>query len=1765
MSNHTDGIALIGLAARLPGAADAARFWDNLRTGHEAVRFPSDEELLAAGVPASMLADSGYVKAVAETPELEMFDADFFGFTPRDATLLDPQIRLFLEVGHTAVEDAGYDPARIADGAGVFGAVGVNRYLDLHVRRPTGYEANSSGNAALSTLSHPDYAATHLAYRFGFRGPALTVSTACSSSAVAVHLACQALRTGECDIAVAAGSEVEMPAHSGYLWDPGGPLSPDGHVRPFDHRAAGTVFGTGAGAVVLKRLDDALADGDRVRAVIRASAMSNDGAAKAGFTTPGVSGQVQAVREAMVLAGVEAPDVSFIEAHATGTPLGDPIEVTALAQAHRPLGADRIDSPIVLGSVKGNIGHLGHASGIASLIKLVLCIEHEQLVPTVNFAEPNPRLSLDTTPFVIGDRTTPWPRDAARPRIAGLSSFGFGGTNVHLVVQEGPPVRHSPAARRPQVIVLSARTPEAARVYQERAAAALDGAGAGQYADTAGVLQDGRTRHAARSAVVARDAAEAARTLPAAPIRTGDALPVIFAFPGQAAQYPAMAADLHGADPVFTEAMDTCLEAFAQHGVRLEGHWRDPDASALADTTVAQPLLFSVEFALAEMWRSWGITPAGVLGHSIGELTAGAVAGVFDLPDAVRLVCARAEAMAAMPPGGLVAVSAGAEEVSGLLPDEVSVAVVNGPRQVVLASPADRLDEVQALLRERRLNFRLLPVPHAFHSPHMAQAATKFDLAFADVRSHEPAVPVFSSAAGGPAGAETGLARFWSDQLVRPVRFDLAVDHLLGGNDRLLLEVGPGHTLTRLAREHRAVRAGTSGAVATLPARAGDDELLSVLEAAAALWTEGHELNWAAVRQREAFHRLPAPTYPYRRSRHWLPLRGTVPDRTPEEGGEGTVAPEPEDVAAGHDGVTPFTTATWVEEPRPANRRTGAGAPAVAVVPADHEASLPVLLALRQAGYRPVVVRPGAAFAEEGEEFRVRLDRPEQFGNVLTALADRGKRPALLVHALSMAVLDRPSRTNLDEQLDSTLHSLVALVQHGGRHSPEADLLVLAGRSVDLTGAEPLDPAKAALHGAVRSLAMETPDLTCRLVDVSDPVREEDLAAEITATGTDRVVALRGPGRWVRTDRLYTPDAPAAPAVRRGGVYVLTGGLGDLGLAVAGALADTGLRPHLVLLGRHGIAADDERRRARVAALEAAGATVSVEECDVGDHRSMRRVLDILRTRHGAVHGIVHLAGVAGGGTLLGRDRDDTAAVLWPKAMGTVVLAELLADQPPLDFFVTFSSRAAVDGLLGGADYAAANAFADAQSRLMARAGIPAVSLNWPAWHTVGMAVRPEPAPEGSRTWSAVLDPREHPVLDEHRIDGVPVLPGTGHLDLVVRAYREVIEPHAGPLRLTDVVFQRPLPVPEARQVEVLFRPDGPGWRFAVGSTPATGAGGENVRYATGCVVSMDADEIATPPGPGASLQNLRERLTAPSPDHGEEDHPRLFAVGPRWDIVRGVTTGPDHGDELLIELALPEAFQPDLDVHPLHPAVLDCATSAVRRPATDGLSLPFGYESLELHADLPAESVSHIRRRPSGAGLIVADIDLYTAGGSLVARIAGFSMRQVIDGTFLPDEGPVDGIAPEHGGALFLSLLGTRHPYQVSVRPHVNGVPVRTTVIAGAPTLPPPRVTEPGAPTPSSRVAAPVAAPAATPVAAAVTSGSVRDRLAALWERVLGIAPSGELADFFELGGNSLSAVELMSEIRAEFGIRTGIVTLFDHPTLGALAEIIAAEGAAT
>ena len=880
-------IAVVGMAGRFPGARDPEELWRRLEAGEELIADLDPAATIACGVAPEVLDHPDYVGSKGVLEGVADFDAGFFGFSPREARLTDPQQRLFLEHAHQVLENAGCDPRSYDGLIGVFAGTSLSSY-QLH-----NLMSNPAATGGASTLqvqigNDKDFLATSVAFKLNLKGPSVTVQTACSTSLVAVHLACQSLLEESCDLALAGGVSVVLPEFLGYTFQRDGILSPDGSCRPFDADAAGTVFSDGVGVVALKRLGDARRDGDTVQAVIRGTAINNDGSDKVGFTAPSVSGQTEVLIEALAAAGVEPDEISYVECHGTGTKLGDPIELKALDQAHRGRG-----EPCWIGSVKGNLGHLRMAAGVTGLIKVVQMLRHRCLAPTLHFKAPNPEMRLEERPFRVVTEARDWLADG--PRRAGVSSFGIGGANAHAVLEEAPPPPPTDGDRPWQLLLLSARTPSALERLTRDLAAHLEAHPELDPADVAHTLQVGRRRLPFRRALLCPEAdgvaaARAALEDAAAYLdrdSDAEARPVVFLFPGQGTQRPGAGADLYRREPVFRRAVDTCCDLLAAPlGLDLRTFlYPAPEhfeaaARRLRETALTQPAVFVTSWALAELWRSWGLRPAAAIGHSLGEYVAATIAGVFRLEEALELVAERGRLLQSLPGGAMLAVPLPATEVEQRISGDVSIAALNGERATVVSGPEDAVAAFEASLDG--VDARRLRTSHAFHSPMVEPVLEPFRDKLAGLEAQALEVPFVSNVTGTWISAQEARdPDYWVRHLRRPVRFADGLRTLLAEPARVLLEVGPGRTLSGLARR----LAGRDAAVVTSLGTTGETspeaaaEVRQMTEALARLWLAGVDVDFQAVRGGARRRRLPLPTYPFERRRHWVaPGRAMGPD-----------------------------------------------------------------------------------------------------------------------------------------------------------------------------------------------------------------------------------------------------------------------------------------------------------------------------------------------------------------------------------------------------------------------------------------------------------------------------------------------------------------------------------------------------------------------------------------------------------------------------------------------------------------------------------------------------------------------------------------------------------------------------------------------------------------------------------------------------------------------------------------------------------------------
>ena len=884
------GIAIIGMAGRFPGARDVHEFWKNLANGVESITRLKDEEL-EVGDP-SLWGQPNYVKARAILDDVDMFDANFWGMYPKEAETTDPQQRVFLECAWQALEDAGYDSQTYKGAIGVFAGCSMNTYFlrNLCSDREFVEEFTRTyqvGSYPALVGNHIDFLSTKIAYRLNLRGPAFTMQCGCSTSLVAVCQAAQSLLTYQSDMALAGGVSISFPQKRGYLYQPDGMASPDGHCRTFDTNAQGTVFGSGAAAVLLKRLDDALVDGDHIYAVIKGFALNNDGSAKVGFAAPSVEGQAAVIAMAQAAAGVSPESIGYIECHGTGTPLGDPVEVAAATKAFR--ASTQAKKFCAIGTAKTNVGHLDIAAGVTGLIKTVLSLRNGLIPATLHFEQPNAKLDLENSPFYVNTKLTEWKRNGM-PRRAGVSAFGVGGTNAHVVVEEAPAIDAGRAAREFQLIVVSAKTPTARDAGAANLAQHIKSHSEMNLADVAYTLQVGRRPFEHRRFAVARNAADAIQALEAkdgkqvGAVRPGR-LSVVFMFPGQGAQYCGMGAELYDSEPEYRKWVDECasiLKPLLPKDLREVMYSKDSNAeeaqALLTSTAFAQPALFTTEFALAKLWMSWGVRPEAMIGHSIGEFVAACLGDVFSLNDALRLVATRGRMMQDLPGGSMLAVRLPESEVRSLLTADLSIAAVNSPALCVVSGPTSEIDGLEKSLSQRSVMARRLHTSHAFHSRMMDPVLDPFTDVVKGVSLRATSIPYVSCVSGNWVTVEQATSpRYWATHLREAVRFADGVSCLASLQNAVMLEVGPGNTLTTLTLQHPAKKPDQFVLNSLSDAATKTNSTEAMLNALGRLWLTGIEPNWNKFHANgERPHRVPLPTYPFERKRYWIAPKPSV-------------------------------------------------------------------------------------------------------------------------------------------------------------------------------------------------------------------------------------------------------------------------------------------------------------------------------------------------------------------------------------------------------------------------------------------------------------------------------------------------------------------------------------------------------------------------------------------------------------------------------------------------------------------------------------------------------------------------------------------------------------------------------------------------------------------------------------------------------------------------------------------------------------------------
>jgi len=1836
--DEASAIAIVGMAGRFPKAADVETFWANVRDGKECLTTFIDAELEDAGEDPVTQRQPNYVKVGGPLEGMEDFDAGFFGFSPRDASIMDPQHRHILECAWEALEDAAIDPDAFDGAIGVFAGSGHNAYMPYNLLTNPSLVDSVGFFLLRHTGNDKDFLATRISYCLKLTGPSLNIQTACSTSLVATHMACQSLLNSECDLALAGGVTIELPHRRGYLYEEGEILSPDGHCRAFDAASKGTLFGSAAGVVALRRYTDAVEDGDVIHAVIRGSAINNDGANKVGYLAPSVEGQAACIGEALALSDTDPATVSYVECHGTGTPVGDPIEVAALTQAFR----EETDETgfCGIGSVKTNIGHTDTAAGVASLIKVVKALEARQLPPSLHFDKPNPSIDFESSPFYVNAKLQPW-ETPGHPRRAGINSLGVGGTNAFVVVEEAPEREASGPSRGRQLLTLSARSAEAASKAAERLGAYLQAHPDVSLADVAYTLAVGRRDFGHRATLVASDTADAARALvdnEPGRLLAGRALDdssAAFLFPGGGAQYPNMGRELYETEAVYKEQIDVCLE--------LLGGMVDWDLRALLfpaagdETRAAEELqsgsrtltsLFITEYSLARLLMSWGIEPAALLGHSMGEYVAACLAGVFSVEDGLRMVLKRGQLFEQVEAGAMISVPMSADALRAAMNergDDLDIAVVNTPEMAVASGPVAAIDALYEYLQGRDIDARRIKINVAAHSRMLDPILPEFAALTKTIKFSAPEIPFLSNVTGTwITEAEATDPDYWVRHLRGTVQFSQNLDELLAEPGRVVLEVAPGRTLSSLAKAHPAAGVGRPifNTLRHPSEEVSDvDFLLGVVGKA---WSAGVAVDWPKYFEAEQRQRLSLPTYPFEHQRYWI------------EPGKAQAAAASRSLRKKPDVADWFYQPSWKRQLLPSE-------PSVQVAAGTNGDSRPWLVftddcgvsselvsRLRDAGQKVVEVAAGQRFDTRGEYgYALRPDSASDYEALWGVLEKRGLVPRRILHLWTVAEPDTP--TGLDRyEAEQALgfYSMLFLAQAIGKAglAEPLDIAVVSNRMQQVAGEPVHCPERATVLGPCKVMMQELPGVACRSIDIELPragswqmdLLVDRLPHEVLVPSSDHVIAYRGHDRFVQVfEPVRLPEASkSASRLRDGGVYLVTGGLGGLGLVLARHLASAH-RAKLVLLGRSPLPPRDEwdahvaehgrddkvsARIAEIRSLEASGAEVLVLAADVVSVEDVDAAVAAARERFGPINGVFHTAGVLDDGIIQLKEKDRAAAVLEPKVRGTMVLDRALADEP-LDFMVLYSSVSAFTGLTGQVDYAAANAFLDAFAHARTeRDGTLCVAINWNAWQHVGMAAelarelglggdgaasRPAAHPllddcvrETShyREYRTALGTDTHWLVDEHRIKGgAAIVPGTGYVELLRGALAESSIANKVP-QIEELMFLAPFVVADGdrRELRVVLERSGASDRWSAQVVDAAGA-----VHASASLSFVAADAPAA-----ADLASLRERCSARELryDSAADEH---LDFGPRWnnrDVVR-------FGDgEALVELALPDEFAGDSPDFGLHPALMDFATAGAQSliPGFDTESdfyVPLSYGRLRAFAALPARVVSHVRLREGAGDVATYDVTLYDQAGTPLCDIEEFVMRKVEDRAIMSEvataasAGSVEARPDDAGAAVNRGGAATGNPIlelglEQGIAPdegmeaveRVLAGPIAAQLVVSSQDLDALiESTRPAEPWEADGEAADdggaVKVPRpnlATPYAEPATD--LQRSVVRVWEEILGVEGIGIDDDFFDLGGHSLLLTQVLSRVRKQVDADISLRALFEKRTVSGIAEEIEA-----
>jgi len=1726
-------VAIIGMSGSFPGAKNIEQFFHNVKNGIESISFFTDQELEEAGVSAEVYTKKNFVKAKGYLDQCEYFDNSFFGYTPNEAQYMDPQTRLLHEHTWMALEDAGYPPGSTKDRIGVY--VGGRPHfhweaLSLSVGSHSGAE-----DFEIAHLNDKDLMSTRVSYKLDLTGPSYTLFTACSTSLVAVHVACQGVISGECDMAVAGGVSVTSPLKNGYFYQDGMILSSDGHCRAFDAKSDGTVVGNGIGLVILKRLEDAMRDKDHIYAVIKGSAINNDGNRKVGYTAPSVDGQVEVIRAAHRVAGVDPMSIGYIEAHGTGTALGDPIEVKALTKAFQ---TDRKHF-CGLGSVKSNIGHLDSAAGIAGLIKSVLALHNKCLFPTLHFSNPNQHLALENTPFYMVDQMKAWESETG-PLRAGVSSFGVGGTNAHVVLEEAP-ARQNVMQEHVQgkLLVFSAKTKEELDKSIEAFVKYVQMNPGEDLSDIAYTLQKGREHFPYRQYVTCATLQDACSALRAKASQTfwidtkKEATPAYFLFSEMDAKeasqcYQVCLQDEHCRD----EFSELLLQASEVMGITsselLSGH---------DDSHFGEAIVFLFQLALAKWLLRIGVKPTAITGVGIGEYVAGCFSGIFSLEDALLLIEKRAQ-----------------------------------------------------LLEEWRGNEKDLFLLEALQSEYYET--------FHSISISRPTVPMIAADTGRKIANEVVIPDYWVNRLsaenagmASPTRWE-------EGNKKLVLFLGTDNEERKPMRE----QANLSDYIHLVKGEPVEAYLL--LEAIGRLWANGYPLKWDELAKHQSKSRVSMPTYPFSRKRYWVDTQQIKQLKSIWRSADNPIEKKKREEWLY---VPSWTRSECMEEAKVQQTCL------FAVFATPDPFVTQCMDQLQSMGHLIVQIEAGETFKQHNTAaFTINPDSQEDVTKLMDTLIQIYDLPIKIVHFWCLHQQSDPSNFLPDAEECNRLgyHTLLNIARAIGNLQNQQMIAIdiVASQVVEVIGNETVVPAKATMLGPLRVISKEYDHIACRLID-TDHCNHHTLCHILSHTVDNQhsdLIAIRNSYIWEHTYkqlRLSPSITPASQRLKKGGVYVITGGLGGIGLNVARFLAQK-YQAKLVLLNRSQFLPETEwdkwytihdendpvrKKIAYLREIKAAATDLHLYQVDITNEAGVKATFQQIYETCGSINGVIHAAGVPDGAVIQRRDREMCEAVFATKIYGTQVIQSVIEEMSiPLDFLLLFSSLSSILAPPAQVAYSAANSFLDAFAQVNTKKGVFTQAINWDMWENTGMAsLSPQFRPDSSSLPGISYHQSEHPlfqyyvkentgrttflshfqaskdwVLDEHRVIDKAVLPGTCYVEMARAAY-QISHPNSeAAVNIRDVFFLKPLVMEENAEIFVrtVIKRDKQGYQFTIESYSESQFGESWILHARGHIgVLMNIKPRDN------SVEMIRSACDYNRYDRSHYNNQRdsQFQYGPRWNSYCWGSFSEHEGLSLI---ELPREFAGDLSAYGFHPAIIDVALVYMGHADTGASQyVPFAYKNITIHGKVPERVYSHLRHRPAPFThnkIMEFDLTIMDEHGKGIIEIEGYQVAAITDDSIgrvgVTDKRTAEvqvttqvssdsegALTPDEGLMIMDTALSTAYT-QVIVS--TIDLPARMQAYRKE------KVglfqKNGGDRTEDMAMASEVS----------LSIAELENVIAQIWQTVLGHEQVSRDADFFDLGGDSLKVLTVAERIYQAINIKLPITVFFHATTLEKLAQHIKA-----